>query len=251
MIVRKLRNLAEEWRIGIATGGSESTRYRPGAVFYATVDYSETRRVLRRLALRPDDTFVDVGAGKGRALCLAARYRMQRAVGMECAPHLAEIARSNAARMRGKQTPIEVHTQAAEDFDYSAATVLYLFNPFEANILDLVLNKVAADRAGKALRLAFVMESPAQKAVFVKHKWLICDDRWGDGGGLPGPCTRPRSHKRFCEPLSRVHRWSGRGGKRFPSRGKQRTAPASPIAQNQHGASQCHPRKNNSPAAAV
>ena len=69
--LRKLGNLAEEWRVGIATAGVETTRHRPGATYYATVDYAQTNRVLRRLDLQTSDTFVEVGAGKGRVLCLA------------------------------------------------------------------------------------------------------------------------------------------------------------------------------------
>ena len=100
-VLRKLSNLANEWHIGIATGGLETARYRPGAVFYATIDYGDTRRVLRQLDLKLDDTFVDVGAGKGRVVCLAAKYLMWKAVGIECDPRLADIARTNVDRMRG------------------------------------------------------------------------------------------------------------------------------------------------------
>ena len=75
-------------------------------------------------------------------------------------------------------TATEIRTEAAEEFDYSAATVLYLFNPFEADILDIVLHKIKADRGIKPLRLAFVMESPAQEAVFREHPWLKRLDRW-------------------------------------------------------------------------
>ena len=83
--------------------------------------------------------------------------------------------------MRGKLTRVEVYTEAAEEFDYSGATVLYFFNPFDAHVLNVVLSKMDADRAGQVLRLAFVMESPAQREVFEKQGWLECYDRWIEG----------------------------------------------------------------------
>jgi hypothetical protein len=85
--------------------------------------------------------------------------------------------------MRYKKTRVTVISQAAEDFDFSTATVLYFFNPFEANIPDVVLDKIETDRAGKDLRLAFAMEWTAQRAVFAKHPWLKCYERWIDDVG--------------------------------------------------------------------
>src|SRR5262249_10001971 len=148
--------------------------YKSNATHYASASYADTRQVLQRLDLQRSDTFVDIGAGKGRVLCLAAQYRIQKVVGVEYSSELVRIAILNVSRMRGKQTPVEICSQAAEDFDYSSATVLYLFNPFDANILDIVLRKVNDDRGDGAVRLAFVFEKPEQRAVFLGHKWLEC-----------------------------------------------------------------------------
>lgn len=182
--LQRLANLAHDWLLGISTRGAVPTD-KPDAVYYATVNYSETRQVLQRLNLQPSDVFVDVGAGKGRVLCLAAQHKVRRVVGVEYSAELVAVARRNVCQMRAKQSPVEVHSLAAEEFDYSAASVLYFFNPFEANILDAVLQKLNADRGRRALRLAFVMESPEQRAVFLKHDWLRCYDRWVDASGHP------------------------------------------------------------------
>lgn len=68
----------------------------------------------------------------------------------------------------------------AEDFDYSGSSVLYFFNPFEASLLDSVLQKARADRDGKPVRMAFVMESSEQREVFASHSWLTCYERFED-----------------------------------------------------------------------
>jgi SAM-dependent methyltransferase len=149
------------------------------------VSYADTRRVLRALHLQPSDIFIDVGAGKGRVLCLAAQIRMRQVVGVEYSSELVRIAKQNIFRMRGKQTPVEICSQAAEDFDYSAATVLYFFAPFEPNVLDVVLCKLDVDRAERPLRLAFVNETPEHRAVFSSHDWLERYDRWVNSEGQP------------------------------------------------------------------
>jgi len=182
--LKKLVDLSQDWQLGTSTRGLAATG-KAGAVYYASGNYSETRELLRRLNLKPLDTFVDVGAGKGRVLCLAAQYKMQKVIGVEYSAELATVAQRNVDRLRGRQTPVEIHIQAAEEFDYAGATVIYLFNPFEAEILDLVLRKIEIDRADTSLRIAFVMESAAQRAVFQSHEWLECFERFIDSAGHP------------------------------------------------------------------
>jgi len=133
--------------------------------------------------LNGSDTFIDVGCGKGRVVCLAARHRIKRAVGIEYSSVRAQIARRNIAQLRGRKSPAAIRCQSAEEADYSDATVLYFFNPFEASLLDTVLHKVQSDCRGRAIRVAFVMESEAQRSVFSRHDWLACGERFVDDDG--------------------------------------------------------------------
>jgi SAM-dependent methyltransferase len=178
-LAHKLLNMSEDWLLNIDSRGV-SPSSKPGYIYYASIDYYLIRNVLQRLELRASDVFVDIGAGKGRVICLASQCKVKLVVGIEFESQLAAIAKVNVIRMRGRRTPVEVHAQAAEEFDYSSATVLYLFNPFEADILDIVLEKVNSDRAGRPVRVAFVMESAEQRSVFKSHKWLHCYERWVD-----------------------------------------------------------------------
>jgi SAM-dependent methyltransferase len=148
------------------------------AVYYATIDYSLIHEVINRLSLKPDDIFVDVGCGKGRVLCLAARHRCRKVIGIEYSDEFCDEARANANRMRGRRTPILVLSEIAEDFDYSYATVLYFFNPFGAPTLNLVLEKIRTDTSGRPIRMAFVNVTAAQAEVFAKHVWLDGYETW-------------------------------------------------------------------------
>jgi len=187
-----LQGRIQDFLLNIETRGTAPSD-RHGAVYYATIAYPVIRSVLQRLNLQPDDTFIDVGCGKGRVLCLAARMQVARVIGVEYSPDLARMAERNLALLRGKLAPAEVAVTPAEEFDYSSATALYFFNPFEAEILDLVLGKMHADRGAKPLRLAFVMESPAQEAVFRKHQWLVRADHWVTSAGHTCSIYRNRS----------------------------------------------------------
>jgi hypothetical protein len=180
---RYIGNAIEEYRLGIVTGGVVAAD-RLGALHYSTLSYAATRKILARLRLEAHDTFADIGAGKGRAVCLAARCGIAKAIAIEIDPVLAAMAQNNFERLRGRKSPIEIHTQSAEQCDYSDVTAAYLFNPFEPYVLDKVIGKIAADRKGRPFRLAYIMDSEAQRAILEKHGFH-CYERWIDDEAHP------------------------------------------------------------------
>lgn len=166
----RLSNLWWEARLGVSTRGWVAPPEHPGAAHYATMSYATIRGVLRHLDLRPADVFVDVGSGKGRVLCLAARQPVKQVIGVELQGDLCRQAQANAARLRGRRAPITIEQTAAERFDYSPATVVFLFDPFGAETLRPVLSRIATDTHGHELRIAYA--NPTQDAVLKQQRWL-------------------------------------------------------------------------------
>jgi SAM-dependent methyltransferase len=114
-------------------------------------------------------TFIDIGAGKGRGLLVASEYRFRKVVGIELNPALAAIARSNMARWIASHAaditaprlaPIEVLEQDALDFKLPRTpTVLFLFHPFEAPVLERLLERIESQlsaRTQQSLDLLYV-----------------------------------------------------------------------------------------------
>jgi cyclopropane fatty-acyl-phospholipid synthase-like methyltransferase len=165
----RLDNLRNEVRLGISTRGMVDVDH-PDSAYYATMSYPAIRRVLRGLALRPTDVFVDIGCGKGRVLCCAARHPVDHVVGVDISADLCAAAEANARRLRGRRSPITVHNVPAHEFDYSRGTVFFLFNPFGAATLDHVLTKIRDDTRGRAVRLAYAV--PTHRDVVARHRWL-------------------------------------------------------------------------------
>lgn len=165
----RLNNLGWERRLGVSTRGVVPTDH-PDSVHYATMGYSTVQRVLRHLDLQPADVFVDIGSGKGRVLCCAARHPVRQVVGVELSESLCRQARANVMRLRGRRAPITVENAPAEQFDYSAATVLFLFDPFGAATLRPVLKRIGEDTRGRDVRLAYA--NPTHDPVFQEQPWL-------------------------------------------------------------------------------
>ncbi len=102
-------------------------------------------------------TFLDVGAGKGRALLSAALHPFREAVGIEMNPLLAAIARANirlfeASPNASPLAPITLlEADALEAPLPSTPTLAFMFHPFEAPVLRRFLARVEqhyADRPG-------------------------------------------------------------------------------------------------------
>ena len=97
-------------------------------------------------------SFVDVGAGKGRALLLAAEQPFRKVVGVELNPDLSRIARRNVAvRFERSKAKIRVVQDDAENFHWPRAPLLvYLYNPFDCSLVERLLENLAG--AGKSGR---------------------------------------------------------------------------------------------------
>ncbi len=84
-------------------------------------------------------TFVDVGAGMGRAMLLAAEMPFRAVAGVELNPTLARIARRNLAvwRKAGRaRTPMKLTEGDAVEFALPEGPCLaLLFNPFRATVM--------------------------------------------------------------------------------------------------------------------
>jgi hypothetical protein len=99
-------------------------------------------------------TFLDFGAGKGRAMLVASELPFHQVIGIELNPTLADIAQSNldhwlaahaADSTAPSLAPIRLYEQDALTFDLPRTPILaFLFHPFEAPILKLLLRRIEA-----------------------------------------------------------------------------------------------------------
>ncbi|MER3524728.1 MAG: hypothetical protein C4326_11905 [Ignavibacteria bacterium] len=176
-LVARFHNLFWELRLGISTHGIVETGVGD-ASHYATMRYATINRILDHLRLRPDDVFIDVGSGKGRVLCCAARSIVREVVGVEIVPEFCRIAERNAQRMRGRKSPIRVYNVNAQQCDYSRGTVVTLFNPFGADTLSAVMGRIEESLQAKPRPLRLAYANPEHDSVIRRLPWLECYDEW-------------------------------------------------------------------------
>jgi predicted RNA methylase len=121
-------------------------------------------------SLQPEtsnEVFIDYGAGLGRAVILAAMLPFKHVVGIEISPFLAERARENLARCRGKLRCKEVEIVNADAITFEVptdTTRIYFNNPFAGTILAKVLQKIGKSYEQLPRRIKIICNLPLQCA---------------------------------------------------------------------------------------
>jgi predicted RNA methylase len=153
---------------------------------HATAYYGVAPSVFRRLMERwrrtrpaaeiSETTFIDIGAGMGRAVLLAAEMPFRQVIGVELHPALVRVARRNLAvwRKAGRvKSPVKMVVADAVEFAYPAGpTVLFLFNPFGAVVMRRLLKGLAKAFADSAGELDILYVNDEQAWVLEQQKRL-------------------------------------------------------------------------------
>jgi SAM-dependent methyltransferase len=145
-----LRGLVELWAEAAATHGPAPERRR----------YS----------------FVDIGAGKGRAMLVASELGFRQVIGVELNPEMADIAERNVAQWTSSRaedetaepvSPVRVVEMDALEFEFPAGPcVAFLFHPFEAPLLKRLLRRMETQFAKRPGQLDVLYVNAECAAVF-------------------------------------------------------------------------------------
>lgn len=170
-------------RFGTDTGGVQSLADEEGIVgenakhglAHIATDPAQFSQIMQTLDLTFSDlTFVDLGCGKGRALVLAAQYPFKKIIGVDFVPSFAQAARDNisAAAAKGLRGDIEVVVGDATQFILpSGPVLLYLYNPFDSQIVRKVALHIKASYENERRPLLIVYANPIHTREFTECGW--------------------------------------------------------------------------------
>ncbi|MEL7542371.1 MAG: methyltransferase domain-containing protein [Pseudomonadota bacterium] len=120
--------------------------------------------------------FIDIGTGRGRVVMEAAQHPFRRVVGVEFAQELAEAAEENVAAMPLERIAARrvgvVHADAAQWTPPPGPTIYFLYNPFDASVLQhFVRNALDAGEASRTPAI-FAYLNPEHLSVFDREPSL-------------------------------------------------------------------------------
>lgn len=123
----------------------------------------------RPAAAMDEFTFVDVGAGMGRAVLLASEMPFKAVVGVELHPTLVRIAKKNLAvwRTAGRaKSPMKMVCGDALAFAWpDGPCVAFLFNPFGGTVMKRMLKALATSFKGRGGELDLLYVNNEQEWV--------------------------------------------------------------------------------------
>jgi predicted RNA methylase len=170
----------EPWRSRASDNARHGDNWR-----YATIGYQHVREILRVVSPGPEDVFYDIGCGMGRILCVAAQQPVRKCVGVELQEPLCQIARRNAASLRGRKAPIEIVCRDATTADLSDGTIYFMFNPFGPETLRDTLANIRGSLSQNPRDIKVVYYHAKYQSVIDDMEWLVKVHEFEQFGGHP------------------------------------------------------------------
>ncbi len=169
-----------EWKYQIATTGnlkleglSITGSNRLSATEYMPVNYSLLEDILHHVPKEArDGVFLDIGCGKGRAMCVAAANGFHKVVGIDIAKELINDAEINLQSIHNQYKNTESSLQWIDVVEYEIPkdiSCVFLFNPFEQNIVETLIRKLLNRGSKTSTPLYVLYASPQYAESFLRN----------------------------------------------------------------------------------
>jgi len=150
------------------------------ATVYMPASYDLLEEVFEKLNLSRFGHMLDMGCGKGRALCVAAHYGVSQLTGVDFSKPLCQAAEKNleitAARVPGIHFKIWNHDAFYFDIPLDADCI-FLFNPFDATIMSGVVKNIELSLKKNKRKITIIYFNPIEKSLFRGYKELFYLER--------------------------------------------------------------------------
>jgi predicted RNA methylase len=140
---------------------------------YDPISYPALEYIRKRVGFLSGEVFVDIGCGRGRAVCVFSRLpTVARCVGIEYHSGHARIARQNAAKVRARIASIDIINADASAQDYDGTTFIFMYNPFGEATMRQTMQCIEESlrRNPRVLRILYV--NPKYDNVLEEQPWL-------------------------------------------------------------------------------
>ena len=143
------------------------------ATIYMPVSYELLEDIfaqLNQLTDKPANHFLDLGCGKGRALCVAAHAGFKKITGIELSKELCECAKENCTITQQKIPGLEFSIINNDAFYYGIphdVDCIFMFNPFDEIIMSGVLENIRESLQQVPRKLVIAYVNPLHKSMFI------------------------------------------------------------------------------------
>ena len=140
------------------------------ATEYMPVNYFTLEALLQRIPEQhKEGTFLDIGCGKGRAMCVAAAFGYKHVEGIDFAKQLIDAAEQNLQQIK-KRYPHTRYNLAWADVQElhidEQVNTIFLFNPFDELLVKQVIVKINRSLEKHPRRLLVLYCTPSHEHLF-------------------------------------------------------------------------------------
>ena len=142
------------------------------ATIYMPVSYELLEEIFTQLnpsTIKPLNHFLDIGCGKGRAMCVAAHKGFTKITGIDFSKKLCEAAKQNCSVTQQKIPGVEFDIINNDAFYYDIPAdvdCIFMFNPFDEIIMSGVANNIHESLRLYPRKMKIIYVNPLHKTLF-------------------------------------------------------------------------------------
>lgn len=144
---------------------SHATIYMPASYDMLETVFSEIKK------LNPKH-FLDIGCGKGRAMCVAAHYNFEKLTGIDFSKELCEQAKVNLDNTKKNFPSLSYNVINNDAFYYQVpddVDCIFLFNPFDEMIMSGVIENIDMSLERSPRNIHIIYLNPLNKELFLAN----------------------------------------------------------------------------------
>jgi SAM-dependent methyltransferase len=141
------------------------------ATIYMPVSYDVIEDIFTKYDPSRSKHFIDIGCGKGRAMCVAANLGAGKVTGIDFSKDFCEQSKLNlfATQQRFPQLQYKVWNNDAFYFEIPEdADCIFMFNPFDEVIMSGVIENIDISLEKNPRKITVIYANPQHKDLFLK-----------------------------------------------------------------------------------
>lgn len=142
------------------------------ATIYMPVSYTFLEEIFQQLPASVRDHFLDIGSGKGRALCIAAHHGFKKVTGIDFSKELCDAAKDNLTITKQKIPALQYDIINNDAFYFEIPAdvdCIFFFNPFDETIMSGVTNNISASLQEHPRKMYIIYVNPLHKELFTSQ----------------------------------------------------------------------------------
>jgi 16S rRNA G966 N2-methylase RsmD len=141
------------------------------ATIYMPVSYDVLKQFFDEVKLEKFNHLLDIGCGKGRAMCVAASNGIKKISGVELSKDLFIAAKENIAitKQNHTSTTFEIYNNDAFYFEIEDdVDCIFMFNPFDETIMSAVMENIETSLENNPRKMTIIYINPMEKHVLLE-----------------------------------------------------------------------------------